>query len=463
MATKKVKFVCTDCGYETNKYAGICFGCKEFGTMREEEYFTGKEEKTKSAKTINTNQKKSVYMHEIDESKMEKGFSSKIGELDRVVGGQITEGSLILIGGDPGKGKSTLLSSVAANVSQTEKVLYANGEESETQMKIRMAGRMKLQFTNNFKVMFSKNIDDIEREVKEFGPKLVILDSINAIGDPALPSNPGDISQIRHCIHRLMNIAKENGITFFIVVQVTKDGAIKGPKELEHMVDTVLYLEGDKYSDLRLIRCQKNRFGSAMELGVFRMVEEGLIEVPNPSEYLLANRPLDASGSGVVCVSDTRPLLIEVQALVSVPVVPGTNPRRSAEGFSRNRLNQLTAVLERRCNARELSAKDIYINVVGGMSVDEPGADLGIAMTIYSSNLDKIIDPSLVMIGEVGLTGEVRPVSRMEHLVREVSRVGYKQVIVPSGAYEQLKGLKTKEFNILPVKNLNDCIKVLFK
>lgn len=459
---KKTKFVCKDCGYETYKAAGKCFGCGTFGSLREEEYFKGKEEKTKSSKTIKISNKKAVYLHEVDENYMESGFSSKIGELDRVLGGQIVEGSLVLLGGEPGKGKSTLLSKVAANVSVNEKVFYANGEESEKQMKKRMQGRMKLQFSNNFKVMFSRNLDELESEILEFKPKLVILDSINTIGDPLVSGNPGDISQVRHCINRLMNLAKENGISILIVAQVTKNGDIKGPKELEHMVDTVLFLEGEKHSDLRLVRCFKNRFGSDSELGVFRMVEEGLDEVPNPSEYLLAHRPVDASGSGVVCISDSRPLLIEVQALVSVPVVPGTNPRRSSEGFSRGRLTQLTAVLERRCNARELSAKDIYVNVVGGMDVDEPGADLGIAMTIYSSNVNKIIEPNTVMIGEVGLAGEVRPVSRIEQLVKEVQRVGYKQAIVPYGSYDQLVKLKTDDFEVTPVRSLNDCIHILF-
>lgn len=461
LATKKSKWICTECGCETPKFAGVCFGCKKFGTLREEEYYKGKE--TKSARTISTTtNKKAVYLDEIDENFLELGFSSEITELDRVLGGQITEGSLILLGGDPGKGKSTLLSKVAANVSIKHKVFYANGEESENQMKKRMEGRMNLKFSKNFKVMFSKNIDELEKEILEFKPKMVILDSINAVGDLSISGNPGDVSQVRHCTHRLMNLAKENGITIFIVVQVTKEGTIKGPKELEHMVDTVLFLEGDKYSDLRLVRCLKNRFGSDSELGVFRMVEQGLEEVPNPSEYLLAYRPVDSSGTGVVCISDSRPLLIEVQALVSAPVVPGTNPRRSAEGFSRSRLTQLTAVLERRCNARELSAKDIYINVVGGMDVDEPGADLGIAMTIYSSNVNKVIDKNTVMVGEVGLAGEVRPVSKIDQLVKEAQRVGFKQVIIPFGSFEQLEKMKTKEFAITPVKNLNDAIKILF-
>jgi DNA repair protein RadA/Sms len=460
---KKSKFVCKECGYETYKAAGKCFGCGTFGSLREESYFTGKEKETKSSKTISTNNKKAVYLHEVNEGFVEQGFSSGIGELDRVLGGQITEGSLVLLGGDPGNGKSTLLSKVSDNVSKSEKVFYASGEESEYQLKKRMQGRMKMSATNNnFKILFSRNLDEIETEALEYHPKLMILDSINTIGDPMVAGNPGDISQVRHCINRLMNLAKEHGITIFIIVQVTKNGDIKGPKELEHMVDTVLYLEGEKYSDLRLVRCRKNRFGSDMELGVFRMAEEGLIEVPNPSEYLLANRPEDSSGSGVVCISDTRPLLIEVQALVSTPVVPGTNPRRTAKGFSRNNLSILTAVLERKCNSRELSAKDIYVNVVGGMDVEEPGADLGVAMTIYSSNVNKVIDSSTVMIGEVGLAGEVRPVSRIEQLVREVHRVGFKQVIVPMGSFEQLKKLQTEDFLITPVRNLNDCIKVLF-
>lgn len=461
---KKTKFVCKECGYETYKIAGKCFNCSAFGTLKEEEYFTGKDIEKKSAKTITSNNKKALYLDEVSEGVLDSGYSSRIGELDRVLGGQITEGSLIILSGDPGNGKSTLLSKVSENVSQERNVLYASGEESESQMKKRMQGRMKMSSDNKkFKIIFSRNIEEIEKETLEFDTKLLILDSINTVGDPLIGGNPGDISQVRHCINRLMNLAKENGITIFIIVQITKNGDIKGPKELEHMVDTVLFLEGEKYSDLRLIRCIKNRFGSSMELGVFRMAEEGLIEVPNPSEYLLANRPTDSSGSGVICISDTRPLLIEVQALVSAPVIPGTHPRRTSKGFSRNNLNILTAVLERKCNARELSAKDIYVNVVGGMDIEEPGADLGVAMTIYSSNINKVIDSSAVMIGEVGLAGEVRPVSRIEQLVKEVERVGFKNVIVPMGSYEALKKFQTTVFTITPVRNLNDCINILFK
>lgn len=459
--SKKTKFICTECGHEEVKYAGKCFGCGSFGTLKENEYFTGKDKNSKSSATINSSKKRSVFLDEVDEGYMELGFSTKIGELDRVLGGQATEGSLVLIGGEPGKGKSTLLSKVSENVSEKFKVLYASGEESEAQMKKRKT-RLGIKPNKNLKIMFTRNIDNIEDETREFNPKLVILDSINTVGDPSLSGNPGNISQVSHCINRLMSLAKETGTTFFIVAQVTKGGDIKGPRELEHMVDTVLFLEGEKYSDLRLLRSLKNRFGSDSELGVFSMQPKGLIEVPNPSEYLLANRPLNESGSGIVCISDTRPLLIEVQALVSPPVVPGTNPRRSAEGYSRGRLSQLTAVLERKCGARELSAKDIYINVVGGMKVDEPGADLGIAMTIYSSNKNQPIDPSTVMVGEVGLAGEVRPVARMEQLVKEVLRVGYKQIIVPQGSYDQLKNMKTEHFNVIPVKNLNECIQILF-
>ncbi|WP_088362803.1 DNA repair protein RadA [Bacillus cereus] len=458
---KKTKFVCKVCGSETYKFGGKCFSCGEFNSLEEESYFIGQEKQTKSSKTIKKTNKKAVSLNEVEEGVIEKGFSSNISELDRVLGGHIVEGSLVLIGGSPGNGKSTLLSKASDNVASSHKVLYASGEESVHQIKKRMT-RLNIESKENLKLLYSRDIDEIEEAALEIKPKLMILDSINAIGDSNISGDPGDIAQIKHCINRLLTLAKENGITIFIISQVTKDNEIAGPKKLEHYVDTTLFLEGEKYSDLRLLRVLKNRFGSNQEIGVFRMVDEGLIEVPNPSEYLLENRPKNASGSGVICISDSRPLLIEVQALVSPPVFQNAFPSRTSEGFPHNRLKILTAVLERKCGARELSAKDIYINVVGGIAVKEPGADLGIAMTIYSSNTNKIIDQDIVLIGEVGLAGEVRPVSKIEQLIKEAERVGFTKAIIPRGSLSQLSNHSLK-IDLTPVSDLNECIKLLFK
>ena len=462
MAKEKTKWCCKECGYETQKYAGMCFGCKKFGTLEESKYFTGPE--TKSSKTISqTSNKKSVRLDDVSEAGGDDAtFSSGMQEFDRVMGKGITVGSLTLLGGSPGLGKSTLLSSVSETIANNVgTVLYVSGEESEKQMKKRMSGRMNIKNVNNFRVLYTNDMKTIEDEALDVKPVLMIVDSINTIGDQGINGDPGDLSQIKHCTNRLMAIAKGHNITTIVVGQVTKDNEIAGPKKLEHMVDTVLFLEGEKYSDLRLLRVNKNRFGSDQELGVFQMREEGMVEIPNPSEYLLANRPDNASGSAVICVSDTRPLLIEVQALVSTPPTQNVPPRRVTEGFSRNRMNMLTAVLERKAGATDLTWKDIYVNVVGGLDVEQPGADLGIAMAIYSSNMDKPIDSGTVVIGEIGLAGEVRQVSKIEQLVREAEKVGFTRCIIPLSSYERLKD-KVSTMKLVPIKNIQEAIQSLF-
>lgn len=464
MAKEKTKWTCKECGYETGKYAGKCFGCNQFGTLEEERYFTGPE--TKSSKTITSQSKKRSV--KLDEVSIEGGddptFSTGIAEFDRVLGHDgVTVGSLILLGGAPGLGKSTLLSSVCEHVSlNVGEVLYISGEESEKQMKKRMQGRMNIASHDRFRVLYTNDISTIEEEALRIAPHFLVVDSINTIGDRSVNGDPGDPSQIKHCTNRLMNIAKEHGITTIVVSQVTKDNEIAGPKKLEHMVDTVLFLEGEKYSDLRLLRVNKNRFGSDQELGVFQMREEGMVGISNPSEYLLANRPKNASGSSVVCVSDTRPLMIEVQALVSTPPTQNVPPRRVTEGFSRNRMNMLTAVLERKAGATDLSYKDIYVNVVGGLDVDHPGADLGVAMSIYSSNKDVIIPDGTVMIGEVGLAGEVRQVSKIEQLVREAEKVGFTTCLIPASSYERVRAV-VSTINLKPVAHIREAVHTLFE
>jgi DNA repair protein RadA/Sms len=461
LAKEKKQWTCTNCGSHTVKYAGLCMNCGEFGTLEEDTYFTGKEVKTKSAKTVQFDRKKSVHLDQIDDSYLENRFTSHIQEFDRVCGGSITEGSVIIIGGEPGFGKSTLLSMVADYVSREHFVLYVSGEESESQMKKRMLGRLKMKPSPNLKVMYSNNIDNIENESLEYTPKLLIVDSINTIGSSDITGDPGDISQMKHIAGRLVKLAKENGITIIAVSQVTKDGDLAGPKKVEHMVDTVMYLEGDKHNDLRILRVQKNRFGSDQEVGVFKMVESGLEEITNPSEYLLKYRPVGTSGSAVICVSDSRPLLIEVQSLVSLPNIQNSNPRRTSEGFSRNRLNLLVAVIEKHLFLKDLAMKDVFVNVVGGINLREPGTDLGVAVAIYSSIKDLVVPPSTVFIGELGLAGEVRPVSKIEQLIREAERVGFEQVYLPKGSYDAAK-VVAKKIELIPVSNIKEVVKKLF-
>lgn len=462
MAKKdKVLYACKSCGNEEGKWTGKCFACGEWNSMVEVPDYAKNQKAAKGTKTIiSDGSNKAKSLDEIEEVTY-KTLETGMEELDRVLGGTgIVHGSLVLISGEPGKGKSTILSQVAAYISDKYgTVLYVSGEESEAQIKKRVTERMKL-FPKNLKILHSKDIDVVESNVNELNPVFLIVDSIQTLGDTTLTAEPGSISQVKMCTARLVNIAKGQGVTTFIVGQVNKDANIAGPKNLEHMVDTVLHLEGEKFNDLRLLRVNKNRFGSTNELGVFEMKEEGLTEIKNPSEYLLANRQTNISGSAVICVSDTRPLLIEVQGLVSPPVVQNSIPRRTSEGFSRNKLNIIIAVLEKRCKVA-LTYKDIFVNVVGGMELEEPGADLGVAMALYSSDKNKPIDPQTVIIGEIGLSGEVRPVSNIEQLVREAEKVGFNKCVLPTKNYERVKDIVTK-MRLCPVDTMNDAITAIF-
>jgi DNA repair protein RadA/Sms len=457
LANAKLKFCCKTCGTEHAKWQGKCNGCEEWNTLEEETYFTGKA--AKGAKTIiRDGNMKAKSLTQIDEQNFQ-GFSSGMAELDRALGGKVITGSLVLISAEPGKGKSTLITQISQYIGENVgKVLYFSGEESEYQIKLR-AERLGVT-TNNLFILYTKDMETVENVVEEEQPVFIIIDSIQTLGDPSIPSEPGSVSQVKNCTGRLVNIAKGKGITTFMIGQVTKDSVIAGPKMLEHMVDTVLFLEGDRYSDMRLLRVNKNRFGSTNELGVFEMKEEGLVEISNPSEYLLSNRKTNMSGSAVACISDTRPLLIEVQALVSPLLVPNSIPRRTSEGYSRNRLSILLAVLEKLCGV-QLTFKDVYINVVGGIEIEDPGADLAIAMALYSSDVNKVLDPQTAIIGEIGLTGEVRPVAQIEQIVQEMERIGFATCILPTKNYERMKG-KTKTLILKPVDTLKDAIKILF-
>lgn len=381
-------------------------------------------------------------------------FCTGMGELDRVLGGGAVEGSLVLVGGAPGIGKSTLLLQICNQLCSQYKVLYVSGEESERQLKLR-AERLGV-LPENLLTLSETSLSDIMEAVEECQPEVLIVDSIQTLYDEGNDSAPGSVSQVKDCTMSMLQLSKQQGITVFIVGHINKDGNIAGPKVLEHMVDCVLYFEGDPNSSYRLLRSAKNRFGSTNEIGVFEMADTGLKEVPNPSQMLLEGRPEGASGTCVACVMEgTRPILAEVQALVSKTSFQV--PRRTADGFDYNRAALLLAVAEKRAGMR-LGMFDAYINVIGGLRLDEPGADLPMVLAVASSYRDSAIPDDLVAIGEVGLTGEIRSVSNMNQRLSEVARLGFKKCIIPKNGMEKLEipsGLV-----VYPVKNLLEAIEV---
>jgi DNA repair protein RadA/Sms len=375
-----------------------------------------------------------------------------MNELDRVLGGGIVHGSLILVGGDPGIGKSTIMLQICDHVKPEGKILYVSGEESIRQIRMR-ASRLKI--TNNDLFLLSEtNFKTIERHIDEIKPKLVIIDSIQTVYNDDMESAPGSVSQVKDITSSLMRIAKNSDISVIIVGHVTKEGAIAGPRVLEHMVDTVLYFEGDRHLNYRILRVVKNRFGSTNEIGIFEMREEGLVEVANPSETMLSGRPVNVAGSAVVCsLEGTRPMLVELQALVTRTSFG--MPRRMAQGFDNNRLSLLLAVLEKKAGL-DTGSYDAYINVVGGLKLVEPACDLGVVAAIASSFSNVPCDPDAVFIGEVGLTGEIRAVNQIEKRIREASRMGFKNCYIPDGNYNMLMKNSKKEFgiNIVPVDSI---------
>jgi DNA repair protein RadA/Sms len=418
----KTKFVCVECGYETRKWMGRCPSCLQWNTMIEERY-TGAgniKESLPASKAIPITDITKEY---------EQRVKTGIKELDRVLGGGIVPGSLVLIGGDPGIGKSTLLLQICGALAPIQKVLYVSGEESAKQVKLR-SERLSVNH-GNILMASETNFENVELLIKDNKPQVVILDSIQTVYSNELTSAPGSVSQVREVTGRLMHIAKDGGITVFVAGHVTKDGAIAGPRVLEHMVDTVLYFEGERHQNYRILRSVKNRFGSTNELGLFEMRQEGLVEVKNPSGVLLDGRAKDQSGSVVVAsLEGTRPMLLEIQALVT-PTSFGM-PRRMATGIDYNRLTMLMAVLEKKVGM-QLHNFDAYVNVVGGIKLDEPACDLGVIASVAGSFRNKPISPDLVVMGEVGLTGEVRTVNQAEKRVMEAKRMGFKKCILPLG------------------------------
>ena len=434
MSDKKLKkiFICSECGHESLKWYGRCPGCETWNTLIEE--MVDKKQKSFRSSPHST----PLPLHQV-ELLEEPRFSTGSSELDRVLGGGVVLGSLVLVGGDPGIGKSTLLLQVADAVAKrTGKVLYVSGEESAKQ--IRMRAERLGSFAEKLLISAETDLNMINNQVKEVNPCLIIIDSIQTIYKDELSSAPGSVSQVRECTQHLLRIAKTTNIPIFIVGHVTKEGAIAGPRVLEHMVDAVLYFEGERHNTFRVLRGVKNRFGSTNEIGIFEMVAQGLVDIINPSELFIANRPEKIAGSAVVSsVEGTRPMLVEIQALVC-PTNFGM-PRRMTTGIDYNRVALLMAVLEKRCGLH-WSNQDAYVNAVGGVRIDEPAIDLGIALSLTSSFKDITIEPDLLVIGEIGLTGEIRPVSQIEKRVQEGSKLGFTRCIIPYGNYNKLPSFK---------------------
>ena len=450
MKTKTV-FVCSNCGYESAKWLGKCPACNEWNSFYEEKV-TGTVSSSSGEKV-----KKSVTPRKLKEVEgiSEVRISTGIGELDRVLGGGLVKGSLVLVGGEPGIGKSTLILQLCNKMNGEGKVLYVSGEESAEQVKIR-ADRLNI---NNEDIRFlgETDIDIIQESILSINPKLVIIDSIQTMYSQEITSAAGTVSQVREITARIMRICKDNNITTIIIGHVTKDGNIAGPRVLEHMVDTVLYLEGERYFSYRLLRSVKNRFGSTNELGMFEMKNEGMVEITNPSSILITERDDNPAGSVIVAsMEGTRPLLIELQALTSTSVFG--IPKRTANGFDYNRLAVLIAVLEKRAGLA-LGGQDVYLNVVSGIKIVEPAVDLGVILACSSSYKNVSIPKDVVAIGEVGLTGEVRAVNMIEKRIKEAEKLGFKKCIIPESNKKLLKD--EYKLDIIGVKNINEAIKNL--
>lgn len=454
---KKSVFFCQNCGHEESKWLGQCPACGEWNTFVEERIDSGiTKGSTASARAARESVRAAQVVPLADVSADDEARSrTGIGELDRVLGGGIVPGSLVLVGGDPGIGKSTLLLQVCRQMARMKKILYISGEESQAQIKLR-ANRMG-NFSQNLLLLCETNLETIRGVIEKEKPELVVIDSIQTMYSEEVSSAPGSVSQVRESTNVFMQLAKGLCISIFIVGHVTKEGTVAGPRVLEHMVDTVLYFEGDRHASYRILRAVKNRFGSTNEIGVFEMRQDGLAEVENPSEYMLSGKPENASGSVVACsMEGTRPILIEIQALVC-----RSNfgmPRRTAAGTDYNRVNLLMAVLEKRLGMA-LSNCDAYINIAGGIRMNEPAIDLGIILAIASSFRSRPIDEKTIVFGEVGLSGEVRAVSMPEQRVAEAKKLGFETCILPQVSMKMVKGIQG--IRLIGVKNIGDAVGIL--
>lgn len=453
MAKSKTVFFCSECGYESSKWTGQCMGCHAWNTMVEEPRDTKKSRNPRGGSFL-TGEREAELLSSVrggDEIRMETG----IGELDRVLGGGVVIGSLILVGGDPGIGKSTLLLQMCRNMAAMgRRILYVSGEESTRQIKMR-AERLG-EFKEDLYLYSGTDVDEIERVIDKINPELVIIDSIQTMYLDSAGTAPGSVSQVREVTAALLRLGKSKGISIFIVGHVTKEGTVAGPRVLEHMVDTVLYFEGDKMALYRILRAVKNRFGSTNEIGVFEMKHQGLIEVTNPSEYMLDGRPEGEAGSVVSSTMEgTRPLLIEAQALVCKTSFQ--LPRRTAVGTDYNRINLLMAVMEKRMNLR-LGECDAYVNVAGGIRIVEPALDLAIVAALFSSYKNKAFSDKTLIFGEVGLTGEVRAVGQAQGRVSEAEKMGYDFCILPK---PNLGGIQTKKMKLYGIQNIRELFELI--
>ena len=458
---KTTAFFCKECGYESSKWMGQCPACKAWNSMVEEPVSKSAVSQGGLGRLSSGSQKSPIpaakpsLLSEIDIEEQDR-ISTGFGELDRVLGDGIVAGSLVLVGGDPGIGKSTLLLQVCRNLAGAgQRVLYISGEESLKQIKIR-ANRIG-PVTGELKFLCETSLEHIERAIDTENPQIAVIDSIQTMYREEISSAPGSVSQVRESTGILMQIAKSRGIAIFVVGHVTKEGVVAGPRVLEHMVDTVLYFEGDRNASYRILRSVKNRFGSTNEIGVFEMQEQGLAEVENPSEYMLDGRPEEASGAVVSCSFEgTRPILLEVQALVTE-----TNfgmPRRTAAGTDYNRVNLLMAVLEKRCRY-EMSRLDAYVNIAGGMKMNEPALDLAIIMALMSSYKDRPVDSKMLIFGEVGLSGEVRAVSQASQRVNEAAKLGFTACVLPSVCADKMKPVEG--IRLIGVSNVREAIGIM--
>lgn len=452
MPKAKTIFFCQNCGFESSKWMGQCPTCKEWNSFAEEPQASTKKTAAGNVRK-DTPQPKTLSEIEMNQAAR---MSTGMGELDRVFGGGIVQGSLVLVGGDPGIGKSTLLLQVCRNLSDAgKKVLYISGEESLQQIRLR-AERMG-SFTEHLLILCETDLQAVRETITRLQPQVVVIDSIQTMYNESVSSAPGSVSQVRESTGVLMQIAKTQNITVFIVGHVTKEGVVAGPRVLEHMVDTVLYFEGDRYASYRVLRGVKNRFGSTNEIGVFEMRTSGLAEVANPSEYMLEGKPENASGSIVACTMEgTRPVLLEVQALVCQSSL--AFPRRTADGTDLNRVNLLMAVLEKRAGLR-VSSCDAYINIAGGIRMNEPALDLGIVLAVASSMKDTPIDEKTIAFGEVGLSGEVRSVTMPEQRVREAKKLGFDTVILPMSCMKQ--AARVDGIHLTGVRNVREAIQAI--
>ena len=451
MSKNKTVFVCSGCGYESPKWMGKCPACNEWNSFYEEKVVSSSNLKSGKKKEIS----KPIELNKI-EGKSESKISTGFNELDRVLGGGLVNGSLILLGGEPGIGKSTLILQICNKIKTDGKVLYISGEESGEQIKLR-ADRLGVK-NDNLLFLSETNIENIEENILSINPKLVIIDSIQTMFSEDITSAPGSVSQVREITAKIMRTCKENGITTILIGHVTKDGNIAGPRVLEHMVDIVLYLEGERYFSYRMLRGVKNRFGSTNEIGMFEMQSEGLVEITDPSKVLISEREENPSGSVIIATMEgTRPLLVEFQALTT-PTVFGM-PRRTANGIDYNRLAVLIAVLEKKLGLN-LGNQDVYLNVVSGLKINEPAIDLGIIAATVSSFKNLPIDTGTVVLGEVGLTGEIRSVNLIEKRLKEAEKLGFKRCIIPESNRKLLK--ENYKLDIIGVKNINEAMKSLF-